>query len=238
MKTKARHLIVVSALTALAITLGCAGRWHAGTVRNQVADAYGFQNFDQVEKLRYTFNVQLPDKQISRSWVWEPVADRVTFQGTTAQGGTVTYLRSEIGQANENVKKVDAWFINDNYWLLFPFHMAWDASARVELSDGKQSLPIGTGQARRVVVSYPPSGGYTPGDVYELFIGDDDRVVQWIYRKGGSPKPTRVATWEDHRSAGPILIALDHKGADGQFRVWFTDVAVQLKGREGWVEAK
>jgi hypothetical protein len=238
MKTKAGFLIVITALTALAITLGCAGRWHAGTVRNRLADTYGLQNFGQVQSLRYTFNVQLPDKQVSRSWVWEPAADRVTFQGTAAQGGPVTYLRKEIGQADEKVKKVDAWFINDNYWLLFPFHMAWDTNALVEVNDTKQPLPIGTGQARRVVVSYPPSGGYTPGDVYELFVGDDYRVMQWIYRQGGSPTPTRVTTWQDYRNVGPILIALDHEGADGKFRVWFTDVAVQLKGRADWVAAK
>ncbi len=238
MKNKKGYLIVISALTALAVTLGYAGDLHALSARQEVADTYGLQNFHQVEKLRYTFNVKLPDKTVSRSWVWEPAVDRVTFQGAAAQGGTVTYLRSEIGQANEELKKVDAWFINDNYWLLFPFRMAWDPTATAELSDGKQSLPIGTGQARRIVVTYPPTGGYTPGDVYELFVDDDGRVMQWIYRKGGAPEPSRITTWEDHRSVGPILIALDHKGADGQFRVWFTDVAVQLKDQAGWVDAK
>ena len=238
MKTKAKYLIVMTAAAALALAVGCAGRRHAGTVRNQVAEAYGIQNFDRVEKLRYTFNVQLPDKQVSRAWVWEPAMDRVTFQGSAAQGETLTYLRSELGQANENVTKVDAWFINDNYWLLFPFHMVWDTAAMVELSGGDQSLPIRKDQARRVVVSYPPSGGYTPGDVYELYVDDHGWVMEWIYRKGGSPTPTRVTTWEDHRKVGPIVIALDHRGADGKFRVWFTDVAVQLKGRAGWLEAE
>ena len=66
------------------------------------------------------------------------------------------------------------------------------------------NLPIGTGKARRIVVSYPTNEGYTPGDVYELFVDDSDRIVQWVYRKGGDPKPTRITTWEDYRKVGPL----------------------------------
>jgi hypothetical protein len=93
---------------------------------------------------------------------------------------------------------------------------------------------MGDGQARRIVVSYPPEGGYTPGDVYELFIDDDGLIAEWIYRRGGATTPTRMSTWEDHRRLGPLLVSLDHQGPDG-FRVWFSDVALMLRNGEDWL---
>jgi hypothetical protein len=85
------------------------------------------------------------------------------------------------------------------------------------------------------VVTYPPSVGYTPGDVYELFVGEDKRIHQWVYRRGGAPEPTRTATWEDHRTLGPLVLSLDHKVPDGTFRVWFSEVALRLAGSPDWL---
>jgi hypothetical protein len=241
MKSDRRRIgvFLVSGLI-LAFLGGCAGWQRSGSPREQLADAYGLKNFEQVEELRYTFNVQLPDRVVSRAWSWEPKKDRVVFRGTAEQGGTVEYERSALaGQASEPAKKVDPWFVNDNYWLIFPLRLAWDQSATVAADDAPSPLPIGTGgQARRIIVRYPSNEGYTPGDVYELFIGASDRIEQWIYRKGGDPKPTRVTTWEDHRRVGPLTLSLDHRGPDGSFRVWFTDVAVRLGGQSDWVNAR
>jgi hypothetical protein len=114
----------------------------------------------------------------------------------------------------------------------------WDGSASVRADDAPANLPIGTGKARRIVVGYPANEGYTPGDVYELFVNDSDRIVQWVYRKGGDPKPTRITTWEDYRKVGPLNISLNHQGPDASFRVWFTDVAVRLAGKSDWDPAR
>lgn len=223
----------------LALLCGCAGWPRVDSPRDRLADAYGLKDFDQVEELRYTFNVQLPDRVVSRAWSWEPKRDRVTFRGAADQGGTVSYDRSRLaGQAGEPVAKVDPWFVNDNYWLLFPLRLAWDGSATVADDENPAPLPIGAGRARRVIVRYPPNEGYTPGDVYELFIGASGRIEQWIYRKGGDPQPTRITTWEDYRRVGPLTLSLDRRGTDGRFRVWFTDVAVRLAGRSDWLTAR
>jgi hypothetical protein len=159
----------------------------------------------------------------------------VTFKGTPEQGGTVVYERAVLaGQPGEQIKKVDPWFVNDNYWLIFPLRLYWDQSATVVEDEAPVNVPIGSGKARRLVVTYPKTEGYTPGDVYELFIDNSGRISQWIYRKGGDPKPTRVTTWEDYRREGPLTLSLDHNSPDGSFRVWFTDVAVRLAGRPEW----
>jgi hypothetical protein len=217
----------------------CAGRSkeHRMTIRQHIAESYGLQHFSEVEKIQYTFNIKLGEKLISRFWIWEPRLDRVIFKGMDHQEA-VTYNRDEIEDTESNkLKKIDAWFINDNYWLLFPYHVAWDTNAKVE-DIGRKPLPIGDGKARCVVVTYPPTGGYTPGDVYDLFLDDQSRLIQWVYRRGGSEKPTRITTWEDHRNVGPLMMSLNHQGADQNFRVWFTTVGVKMVGADSWLYAQ
>lgn len=207
----------------------------AALLHESVADAYGIRSFGSVDQIRFTFNVKVGERRVKRSWVWEPHANRVTFD---KDGTPFTYNRNELNNnPSEELKKVDARFINDQYWLLFPLHLVWDDKAKIE-DTGEHKLPMGDGNGERLVVTYPPTGGYTPGDVYELFIDNNYRISQWIYRRGGSPKPSRIATWEDYRAVGPLTICFNHKGSDGNFRLWFSDVAVKLQNSDQWVEAK
>ena len=207
------------------------------SARQQLAESYGLQYFDGVEKIQYTFNVQIGQKHVSRFWIWEPQLNKVTFKGMDYQEA-ITYNRSDIANTESNkLKKIDAWFINDNYWLLFPYHVAWDSSAKVA-DIGRQPLPMGDGNARCLVVTYPASGGYTPGDVYEIYLDDDNRLTQWVYRRGGSEKPTQISTWEDHRKVGPITLSLNHQGEDRNFRVWFTNVGAKMVGADNWLFAQ
>ena len=204
------------------------------TLRQRIGNAYGIHYFSQVEQIQYTFNAKIGEKQIRRFWIWEPKLGRVTFKGMSYQDA-VTYQRDEIDTtASAALKKIDAWFINDNYWLLFPFHIAWDANIKID-DVGRESLPLGEGKAKSVVITFPETGGYTPGDVYQIFLDDNDRLIQWIYRRGGSEEPTRVTTWEDYRQAGPLVLSLDHRAEDDSFRVWFSGVGVKLAGMDSWM---
>jgi hypothetical protein len=212
----------------------------------EMAKTYGLDSFGQIEKIRYTFNIDLPGLKfkLSRTWVWEPKAGRVSFDGNDKDGKPikVTYLRSELSKQDAVVKEVvDPGFMNDQYWLVFPFHAYWDTSAKVE-DKGMQKLPLGKGSAEEIVVSYPSEvGGYTPGDTWTLFVGPDKRVKEFIYHRGGSMKPTLVTTtWAGYKKAGPLLVSTDHRGtADGKpARIFFTDVAVMMAGSNDWVNAQ
>jgi hypothetical protein len=124
-----------------------------------MAETYGPGSFVQVEGIRYTFNAEFPGAKLSRSWEGEPKTGQVTFQGKDKEGKPVkvTYLRSQLSSQSDAVKnEIDSGFTNDNYWLIFPFHVAWDTSADVT-DAGMQKLPIGKGSADRVVVSIPPT---------------------------------------------------------------------------------
>jgi hypothetical protein len=237
MKTGLKYILFAMSVFAVA---SCASfvKLSDKDIRQKIADAYGIRSFAQVEQIRYAFNVQFGEKYVKRAWTWWPQQDRVEFRPDGDAGRAIRYARSDLDSGKaDDLRELDAKFINDQYWLLFPYHLVWDKQTTVE-EIGHRPLPIGTGKSNCVGVTYPPTGGYTPGDVYELFIDDSYRLVQWIYRKGGASEPTRVATWQDHRQAGPITLALDHQGPDNAFRVWFTDVAVKLKGSEGWIAAE
>ena len=159
----------------------------------KIAKAYGLDSFGQIEAIRYTFNIDFPGLKASKTWTWEPKADRVTYEAKDKAGKPVkvTYVRSQVNSQPENVKKeIDPGFVNDQYWLIFRFHSYWDAGAEVE-DTGMHKLPIGQGSARRVVVKYS-SGGYTPGDTWELYVGPDNRVKQMLFRHGGTAKPSLV----------------------------------------------
>jgi hypothetical protein len=209
-------------------------------IAEQIAKAYGLDSFGQIDAIRYTFNI--PGFKLSRTWIWEPKADRVTYEGKDKAGNPVkvTYVRSQLSSQPDNVKKeIDPGFINDQYWLVFPFHLVWDG-APVE-DKGMQKLKLGKGSARQVVVKYSSNDGYTPGDTWELYVGADNLVKELVFHHGGSAKPSVViATWAGYKKAGPLLISTDHSGtADGNpFKLFFSNVAVKLAGSDTWIEAK
>jgi hypothetical protein len=213
-------------------------------ILEQIAKTYGLESFGQVEAIRYTWSASFPGVNISRSWEWEPKTGKVSYEGKDKDGKPVkaTFVQSQLNSAPANVKEeIAPGFVNDNYWLLFPFHAYWDTSATVT-DDGMQKLPIGTGSARRVVVKYPrEAGGYTPGDTWELYVGSDNRVKEFIYHRGGPKKPSLViATWAGYKKAGPLLISADHRGtADGKpLHIFISDLAVKLTGSNTWMKAE
>jgi hypothetical protein len=211
-------------------------------ILDQLAKTYGGDSWNQVEAIRFTFNVEPP--KLSRSWVWEPKADRISYDGPDKDGKPIqiTYSHSQLASQSEFVKEmVDPAFTNDQYALLLPLHFAWDTAVMVE-DAGMQKGHLTKGSARKIVVRYPSaSGGYTPGDTWELFLGTDGRLQEIVLRHGGSVKPAvTYATWADHKQAGPLLISTDKHGTgDGQpIHLFFTNVAVKLVGSSTWIDAK
>jgi len=209
----------------------------------QMFKAYGFESFGQIEKIRYTFNIE---GLLSRTWEWEPKTDLISYEGKDKDGAPVkvTYPRSQVSSQSDLVKnEIDPAFSNDNYWLLFVLRVSWDGNATIT-DEGMQKLPLGNGSAQRVVVKYPSEGGYAPGDTWELYVGPDDRIQELVYHGGGPGTQKRpkllVATWAEYKKAGPLLISTDHRGtADGKpARVFLSDVSVKVTGSDSWMNAQ
>jgi hypothetical protein len=211
-------------------------------IAEQIAKAYGLDSFGQVEAIRYTWDAELPGVKLYRTWEWSPKTDTVSYDGKDKQGNPVkiTYQRSQLGSQSDAVKnEIDPAFINDQYWLLLPFHFVWDGPTVT--NEGIHKLPLGNTRAERVVVKYPSEGGYQPGDTWELYVGTDNRVEELVYRRGGSNPPKLViATWTDYKKAGPLLFSTEHRGTvDGKpMRISFLDVSVKVTGSENWIRAQ
>jgi hypothetical protein len=212
-------------------------------IAEQMAKTYGLDSFGQIEGIRYTFNAELPGVELSRKWEWNPKTDRVSYEGKDKEGKPVkvTYQRSQLSGQSDAVKnEIDPAFINDQYWLLLPLHVAWDGGATVT-DEGMHKLPLGDASAERVVMKYPSEGGDSPGDTWELYVGADKRIEEFIFRRGGTRKPSVViATSANNKKAGPLLISTDHRGtADGKpLRISLSDVSVKVTGSENWMNAR
>lgn len=244
--TKRLALKYVAGLLALPIWVFAAdsGAPAHSPVAERIAKAYGLDSFDQIEAVRYTWSAQFGTVDLSHAWVWEPKTNKVTYEGKDKDGKLVkaTYVRTDLSSQSDEVKnQIDPAFLNDNYWFIFPYHAYWDTSATVT-DQGMRKLPIGTGSATLVSVKYPvEAGGYTPGDTWDLYVGKDNRVEQFVYHRGGPKKPSLViATWTGYKKAGPLLVSTEHRGtADGKpLHISISDVAVKLVGSDTWIKAE
>jgi hypothetical protein len=229
-------MLVLSAVCLLAAPARARADEEGEDEAMAVAHRYGMDNFDRLTGLKFTFNVRRGTTTMSRSWQWDIEAGTVTV--STREAGKAlkhSYRPTALSDGNAALNnKVDRWFVNDRYWLLFPLQITTDRGVDVSL-DEAEPLPIPPGQADRITVVYAENVGYTPGDVYEIFLDDDRLVRQMVFRKGGSAVPTLTATWEDHARVGPILLSMRHKSADGGTEIWFSDVEARVKGSDAWV---
>ncbi|MFY9741757.1 MAG: hypothetical protein WAK21_07130, partial [Candidatus Sulfotelmatobacter sp.] len=197
---------VVFRLLAFGVLFLAATSWAQSRppILEQIAKTYGIDSWDKIDAIRYTWNGEITGLfKVAHTWEWEPKTGKVSYEGKDKEGKQVkvTYMESELSSQPDNVKnEIAPSFTNDNYWLLFVFHAYWDKSATVT-DEGVKKLPLGKGSAEKVVVKYPAElGGYTPGDTWELYVGKDDRVEQFVYRRGGPKKPSVViATWAGYK---------------------------------------
>jgi hypothetical protein len=214
-------------------------------ILEQIAKTYGLDSYEKIEAIRYTWNGEIPGVfKLAHAWEWEPKTGKVSYEGKDKDGKPVkaTYDSSQLSSQSDQVKnEVEPAFVNDNYWLLFPFHAYWDKSATVT-DQGMKKLPIGAGSATLVSVKYPAeAGGYTPGDTWDLYVGKDHRVQALVYHRGGDKKPSLVtASWTGYKKAGPLLISTEHRGtADGKpLHIFISNVAVKLTGSDKWMPAQ
>ena len=205
-------------------------------IAHAIADANGLEGWHKIERLDFTFNVDAPnrDKPLARQWSWWPKQGKMKLHGDGDEvqvplaPGSMNLL--DNARYTQRATRAHKQFINDTYWLLFPFQIVW--SNPTVTDQGKAPLTMGGDVARKVTVQYPNEGGYTPGDAYDLFIDPDTHLIEaWEFRRGGKANGKRM-TWEKHRRLGPIVVSLEHWGSDKQFHLWFSDVRATLTGRD------
>lgn len=184
-----------------------------------ISNANGFENWENVSELQFTFNVDRGDTHSERSWVWSPKTHEVTMMTAT---DTVHYNRNSMDSITT---QSDAAFINDKYWLLAPFNLKWDEGTTFS---EKQNViaPISKDTLHQLTVVYGNEGGYTPGDAYDLYFGKDFMIKEWVFRQGNASEPSMITTWEDYETFEGLKIAKMHQDPTGTFKLYFTNIKV------------
>lgn len=200
---------------------------NADKLAKTVAENYGINSWSNVNSLKFTFNVKAKGKNVERSWIWEPKSGKVTYSGKNEKGKDtlVSYNRNNLDPKNASLTSIDSKFINDSYWLLFPFHLVWDSN--VDIKDrGIKEFPISHNKGESIIVQYKNNVGYTPNDAFVLFLDKNNMIKEWIYRPGGNKEKERIYTWEGYKKFGRITISTEHYGPDKKTKVWFTDIKI------------
>ena len=188
---------------------------------------------------------KFPDSsKLLTSWEWEPKTGKISYEGTDKDGKPVkvTYLQSQLNSQPDDVKnKVEPAFVNDNYWLLFPFHAYWDTSATVT-DQGMQKLPMGTGSAKLVVGEVSRGGWrlHARGHLGTLRRQRQPGRAICLPPRRAQEAELVIATWTGYKKAGPLLFSTEHRGtADGKpLHIFISDVAVKLTGSDNWINAQ
>lgn len=188
----------------------------------KTANAAGFEGWDSITEIRFTFNVDRDTIHFERSWIWKPKESHVTM---VKDGDTTAYTRTM--PLDTAYVAADKAFINDKYWLLAPFNMVWDSVSHTV--EEKSPAPIKGDSLKKITIVYGSEGGYTPGDAYDFFVDESNLVKEWAYRSGNAPEPSMVTTWENYQDFGPLRLALMHQNKEGTFKLYFTNVAVNTQ---------
>lgn len=217
-----KKIILLSIL--LGTVFSCSTKTSDNTEDEQLSDiemiakAYGIERFNELKQLHYTFNVERHDTLlVSRSWLWNKETGKITMIN---KQDTISYQQNDVP---ENLKKADHSFINDKYWLLFPFQLIWDKDMAFT-NVGPQSAPISGDQLTKLTIQYGDSSGYTPGDAYDLYLDENWIIREWEFRKSGKESPGSAITWEDYADYRGVKIATDHLNKDSGLRIYFTDI--------------
>lgn len=189
-------------------------------VHEKIAMANGFEEFDSISKIKFTFNVKVNDTLRSeRRWAWDIKKDKISL---TEKDSTMSYTKKD--SLAEDKKYIDQRFINDSYWLLFPYQLKW---SNADFTEAKTAnAPISGDEMQMLTVSYPSEGGYTPGDSYDIYFDDDFMIQEWVYKAAGGGREM-ATTWEDYEDFDGVKISKMHKSEDGSFELFFTDISVE-----------
>ncbi len=190
-------------------------------ILNQIADANGYENWNEVTEIAFTFNVDRDTTHFERSWVWRPKTNTITAISDT---DTLTYNWSDM---DSTAYKTNAGFINDKYWLLAPFQLVWDMGNITTSHEKDATAPISKKQLQKLTIVYGNEGGYTPGDAYDLYFGEDLLITEWVFRESNQTEPSMITTWEDYMEVKGLKIAKMHRMSEGDFKLYFSGISVK-----------
>ena len=190
------------------------------SILEKIANAHGYQNWKNINSLEYTFNVDRDTNHYERSWKWWPKKDQVKMMSTE---DTMTYTRNNITDIEV---KTDKGFINDKYWLLFPFQLIWDEGFSHSVQQNIPA-PISKKELTEISINYNDQKGYTPGDTYKIYVNENYIIQEWAFFPKGQETAALISTWEDYVTKKGLKIAKMHKNENGTFQLYFSNLTIE-----------
>ncbi|MEN8788444.1 MAG: hypothetical protein ABF293_01520 [Flavobacteriaceae bacterium] len=190
------------------------------SVIDKIASAHGYDNWSKVRELRFTFNIDRDTSHFHRSWRWKISDQQVIHISAT---DTITYYRTSI---DSTLFDIDARFINDKYWLLAPFNLVWDQDNFTYSLESSVMAPVSKENMQKLTIVYGNEGGYTPGDAYDFYFGDDYLIREWVFRKSNQAEASLSTTWEEYKNVGGLELSTSHKVEDASWHLYFSGLEV------------
>jgi hypothetical protein len=215
-----KYLILLAVVFATASSFVISKSLQEDSILQKIANANGFKNWKNVEEIKFTFNVDRDTTHFERSWVWKPKTNDITAKSAE---GTISYNWANMDSI---AYKTNGGFINDKYWLLTPYQLVWDADNVKHTHEKAVQAPISKKSMQKLTIVYGNEGGYTPGDAYDFYFGNDLIIQEWVFRKTNQAEPSMITTFEDYKRINGLHIPMMHKMAEGSFKLYFTGVEV------------
>jgi hypothetical protein len=190
------------------------------SIAQKIANANGFENWKKVKEIAFTFNVDKDTMHFERSWCWNTKSGDVTL---ISSKDTIMYNRKYVDSTYTNT---DKGFINDKFWLLAPFQLVWDSGTTIS-EPVLEDSPMSKSKMNKITLTYSNEVGYTPGDAYDFYFGDDFIIREWVFRKGNTQEPTMITSWEDYETFNGLKLAKTHKKPKENWKLHFTGITVK-----------
>jgi len=192
------------------------------TIAQKIANAHGFEHWNNVKTIEFTFGGKMEEPSSGRAWVWNPKTSDIKL---ISDGKTVEYNRNNIDSTS---LKADRAFINDKFWAFIPFQLIWDDG--ITISEPIKSVaPISNKNLNKITLLYSDVGGYTPGDAYDLYFDKDYIIKEWQFRRDNSEKASITNTFESYKDLNGIKIAQEHKKAEGDWNILIRNLKIELE---------
>lgn len=220
---KGIYIIVITSVFALILN-ACNQHRETTNVSEEihpVSKAYGYENWKEVEKVSFVFNVEKERTVKERSWIWFPETDSVISMTWT---DTLSYNRNS--ELNPIEIEADRMFINDRFWVFCPLNLTWDKG--ISFSEvKKEKAPISGLELNKQTALYNNTGGYTPGDAYDFYFDDNYLIKEWVFRRGNSEEPSLINSWSENITQKGITVSTEHFSADSSFHLFISNLKIE-----------
>lgn len=214
-----RLFCAIAAVAMAAVHPLVAEQGDATGIVDTIAAKAGMSDLSLCKEIRFTYSARSSEGSVRHQWQWFPGTDDVIYTGKDPSGkkGTVTYSRKALADLRKEaqVHIVDAWFVNDIYWLLFPYFLKTDPQKRMT-RNSSAVMPLSGKWATGITVEYYKPDVRRPGSKFDIFVDSSYQIQEWVVYPYESNRAIAANKWVNYRRAGPFTLSFDRLSKNGK----------------------